>query len=395
MKRIDVIFPAYINATIGPTGTLRRLIRDKDKLKLRGYVLEVFTGDLLMNHDVSNENSTYDFTKGLSRRSKIKEFIKKSRILSVLFMLREQYRHKKLVNYYISLDRKADIVVFHELNCCYYYLKLRKILNKTVLFFHSDGKRWEMLYKAYPKLKGSIFMKFMNKHYNYTISNLDKYVFIAKNGQTNFLEENKQINIEQTAFFHNGIDDIKISKSDKNYDYKYRLVCTGSVCTRKGQYIVINAINKLPKDILANFHFTLLGDGNDLPSLKEFVAKNNLSANISFIGNVPNEKINEYLIDSNIFILMSNNEGLPISIIEAMRANLPIISTKIAGIPELVDSRNGVLINPSIEQLVEIFLNMDKYNWNKMGNESRERFVSEFSFDKMRNSYCDMLDSLL
>ena len=46
---------------------------------------------------------------------------------------------------------------------------------------------------------------------------------------------------------------------------------------------------------------------------------------------------------------MSNNEGLPISIIEAMRSELPIISTKVAGIPELVSNNyNGLLIEPNV-----------------------------------------------
>ena len=43
MKKVDVIFPNYINAAIGPTGTLRRLLKNKEYLRARGYELEIFT----------------------------------------------------------------------------------------------------------------------------------------------------------------------------------------------------------------------------------------------------------------------------------------------------------------------------------------------------------------
>ena len=63
MKKVDVIFPAYINATIGPTGTLRRLLKNKDYLKKRGYELEIFTYDYLVS---GGKVEAVDFTKGLS-----------------------------------------------------------------------------------------------------------------------------------------------------------------------------------------------------------------------------------------------------------------------------------------------------------------------------------------
>ncbi len=94
--------------------------------------------------------------------------------------------------------------------------------------------------------------------------------------------------------------------------------------------------------------------------------------------------------------LMSNNEGLPISIIEAMRAGLPIISTNISGIPEQVTSfYNGILIKPIVSDLVNVLNDLSKYDWKTMGENSRKRFENEFSLpDQMLKAYCDMLDRL-
>jgi glycosyltransferase involved in cell wall biosynthesis len=110
---------------------------------------------------------------------------------------------------------------------------------------------------------------------------------------------------------------------------------------------------------------------------------------------VPNEQVHAKLSNANIYILMSNNEGLPISIIEGMRAGLAVISTSVAGIPEMVKpGYNGVLVEPTVTSLLEVLKNIVQYDWEAMGANSRKRFESEFSFDKMKKAYCDMLDSI-
>ena len=96
-----------------------------------------------------------------------------------------------------------------------------------------------------------------------------------------------------------------------------------------------------------------------------------------------------------IFILMSSNEGLPISIIEAMRAGLPVITTNLAGMPEQVETgRNGVLIACKADALAELLGRMEEYDWEAMGQESRRRFEREFTFSLMLQQYCAMLEGV-
>ena len=117
---------------------------------------------------------------------------------------------------------------------------------------------------------------------------------------------------------------------------------------------------------------------------------------MTFYGSVSNNDIHEKLSQEDIFILMSNNEGLPISIIEAMRAGLPVISTTVSGIPEQVRPLyNGILIEPSVKELVNVLNDLPKYDWEGMGKNSRIRFENEFTFTQMMNSYCDMLDKII
>ena len=391
MKKVDVIFPANINATIGPTGTLRRLLKNKDYLKKRGYELEIFTYDYLVS---GGKVEAVDFTKGLSQRSKVKQYIKRNSFFSMLFVLRRMWKAKLLVEKYATLGRTPDIVIFHEVDACYAYLKQVKSPARKVCFFHSNGKRWEMFLKSWPKLKNSFFLNFLNKRMDFVIRSLDRYVFIARIGQQNFLRENPAIEASKTVFFHNGIDDKPLVKGGRDRsDFKYRLCCTGTVCRRKGQYLIIEALYRLDKEIREQIHLSLFGTGADLSVLQDRVIEYKLVDQVTFYGNVANNEIHEKLCQEDIFVLMSDNEGLPISIIEAMRAGLPVISTNVAGIPEQVEPLyNGVLIEPNADALLEVLKHINDYDWKTMGQNSRRRFEKEFSFDQMLRSYCDMLD---
>jgi glycosyltransferase involved in cell wall biosynthesis len=400
MLQVDVLKSGSLKSPIGPTGTLRRLKRDEDYVKERGYELKIFSADSFCN--TGNSNSTKNNNNANKRlKNNIKSFVTKNRLLSILFTIRTMHHARRLVYNYKKLNRKPDIIVFHDFFVYDQFVRLVDNDAKKVLFFHSDGLKFEMLYKNFPKLRTSLFAKHLERRFDKAVEKLDKIVFIAKIGQKNFLSTNPHIDPAKTTFFHNGIDDlideqknepIKIPDHKK---FKYRLICTGTISERKGQYLIIKALSKINRDILKDIHLTLLGSGSQLAYLEEFVNKNNLSRHVSFEGSVDNSIVYKYLKQANIYILMSNNEGLPISIIEAMRSSLPIISTNIAGIPELVRNNfNGVLLDPDETQLINLLNTIKQYNWEEMGNNSRSRFENEFTFGQMKQAYCDMLDSL-
>ena len=92
---------------------------------------------------------------------------------------------------------------------------------------------------------------------------------------------------------------------------------------------------------------------------------------------------------------MSSNEGLPISILEAMRVGMPIIGTNVAGIPECIENGyNGFLLEPDEKQLSSLLKKLPEYDWERMGKNSRDKFEREFTFDRMMKEFCDMYDAL-
>jgi glycosyltransferase involved in cell wall biosynthesis len=393
MKNLDIICSFYINSPIGPAMSLRRFIRDKNYLEERGYKLEVFSYDLLK----TGENGKgFDFSPGLKSRNRLRTCIKKYWILSVLFNIRSLFIASKMIKKYESLRRNPDIVIFHsDINYCYQYLKQINSGAKKGLFIEIDGTTSELFLNSYPKLKNNFLLKIFIKNAIYVYEHCDKFVFVAQKVLDNFLLKNSSVEKRKTLFFPYGVDDKPIIASSDNNCFQYRLCCTGTICERKGQYIIIEALNLLDASIKKDIHLTLIGNGLDFENLKNKVKQYKLEENVIFKGTISNDKIHEELCKASIYILMSNNEGLPISIIEGMRAGLPIISTKIAGIPELVTPHyNGILIEPNVNELLSVLHNISNYDWKSMGMKSRERFEIEFTFEKMRKSYCDMLDDL-
>jgi len=88
----------------------------------------------------------------------------------------------------------------------------------------------------------------------------------------------------------------------------------------------------------------IIGDGSQYSYLKNLVENKRLQDNIRFLGEIPNEKLNDYYNQSKIFLLTSESEGLPATLIEAMLAEMCVISTDVGSISNLIENNfNGFL----------------------------------------------------
>lgn len=409
MKQVDIIRPGSINAIIGPVGTLKRMLKNQDYFNARGYHVTVFTNESIQNGPIlmPSPASIPIVTWKTKLRKRIGSYIrmkaKNSVLLSKYFLDNGLKSTEALIDYYISLDRHPDIIEFHSnLECCLYLRKRKEKDAKTVMFLHTDGIPLKMTLQYYPCLEGTGYFKKMQDDFAWTVANTDRIVFIAKIGQKNFLSFYPNRSLNDTSVIINGIDDLtkeqlkevaEIRKEGEASEFKFRLCCTGTINTRKGHRYIIEALHGLPSELLKMVHVDFMGDGGERPVLESLVKHWGLEEHVTFYGLVPNVEVYRYLAKNNIYILMSQNEGLPISIIEAMRAGLPIISTKVSGIPELINiGENGFLLNPNSKELMDLLLDLPNIDWIKMGNNSRKRFEKEFTFERMEKEFCDMFD---
>ena len=124
------------------------------------------------------------------------------------------------------------------------------------------------------------------------------------------------------------------------------LLFVGRLHTVKGLKYLIEAM-KIISHKHAKVNLVLVGGGNERQYLHEMVKKLRLSKCVLFVGQVPNSKISEYMFASDIFVLPSLSEGLPVTILEALAAGLPIVTTNVRGLPEIVkNGENGFTVDP-------------------------------------------------
>ena len=139
--------------------------------------------------------------------------------------------------------------------------------------------------------------------------------------------------------------------------YEKKVVYLGQIRETKGLDELLNAAKILGDDYSFDLYGTLFDKKYNQSLLDEY-------SNVMYKGRVHNEKVYETLARYDILVLPSYMEGYPGVLIEAFGVGLPVVSTELPSIKEMVDGSNGLLIEPkNVQQLIEAFkiFNVDNY----------------------------------
>lgn len=142
---------------------------------------------------------------------------------------------------------------------------------------------------------------------------------------------------------------------------KVSFVFFGRIGQRKGVFDLIRAFAALHFEQKAGSRLTLAGDG-EVEQARKLVESLDLTNQVTVLDWLGPDQRDALLSKADVFVLPSYNEGLPMALLEAMAWGLPVITTPVGGIPELItQGQNGLLVNPgniqelsgSIEALIE------------------------------------------
>lgn len=138
---------------------------------------------------------------------------------------------------------------------------------------------------------------------------------------------------------------------------KNQMVCVGRICEQKGQLLLIEAV-KLLKEQGQDFHLVLAGDGEMRQEVEALIHQYQLQSQVTITGWISSNQVRDCILESELLVLPSFAEGLPVVIMESMSLKRPVISTYVAGIPELVKSSENGWLCPAgdIHALVEVML---------------------------------------
>lgn len=152
---------------------------------------------------------------------------------------------------------------------------------------------------------------------------------------------------------HCGVDQAFLHQPPVAIPETPQLVCVGRLCEDKGQLLLVQAAKQLLMEGL-KFKLVLVGDGELRPQLEALIQREHLQESIQITGWASSTEVRQQILNARTFILPSFAEGLPVVLMEALALGRPVISTYVAGIPELVKPGvSGWLVPPgSIDALV-------------------------------------------
>lgn len=165
----------------------------------------------------------------------------------------------------------------------------------------------------------------------------------------------------------------------------HQFVCVGRLCEQKGQLLLIEAVREL-KALGKQFHLILAGDGEMRSEIESLIHLYGLEKYVSITGWVSSDKVKQLLLSSSAMVLPSFAEGLPVVIMEAMSLKCPVVSTYVAGIPELVkNGENGWLVPAgdvqALSQTLEKVMDTEQGMINTMAEQGRMAAISRHSIE--------------
>jgi glycosyltransferase involved in cell wall biosynthesis len=178
-----------------------------------------------------------------------------------------------------------------------------------------------------------------------------------------------------------------------------RLVCVGRLCEQKGQLLLVKAIPALVKEG-RKFELILVGDGEHRAAVERLIAENNLGGCVSVTGWASAHRVKEEILRARALILPSFAEGLPVVLIEAMALGRPVLSTYVAGIPELViDGKTGWLFPAGSEEdmldAIRACLDAPKETLTAMGELGRARALERHDVMKEAEKLTSLFEAIL
>ncbi len=288
--------------------------------------------------------------------------------------------------YTFSLNRKIDIIHVHGYTAAIAGSLVKKLLNKPVVAtFHLLPKYTERstpLLDIIEKSISSALFAQIDAIINVSKWNLLEMKKSGIKNSTNLLIRNwvphsvTNVPSEQDSVY-NERDSKKVSS-----DQELQLILIGRLSKQKGFDIFIKAANILSKKKL-KFKAKIIGTGIERNNLLKLCEKLGLKNSIDFLGFISDSKKKSILNSSDIFVLPSRFEGLPLTILEAMYFEKPVIATDINGIKEVITNEvDGLIVNctaKDIAQKLELLLTNDYFR-NEIAKNARKKVEQKFSF---------------
>ena len=150
------------------------------------------------------------------------------------------------------------------------------------------------------------------------------------------------LSLNRVPMVHNPVDVKRFASGERTEDGQFRFITAGRFSLEKNQQMMYRAFASFV-DSGNNARLLMLGKGAEEENLKSLARELKIDDRIDYAGFVPN--VEDYLKTADVFLLSSHYEAQPLCVLEAMAAGLPVISTDVGGVADIVTD-NGILVAP-------------------------------------------------
>lgn len=306
----------------------------------------------------------------------------------------ERLENKGIKIYYLNKKKGMDLSIIHRIK------KVIRVEQPDVVHTHLDSLKYVGLATIFKKIKiVHTIHSLAEKESGGIASKINRRLFRTRvvpvalsEAVEQSIERMYQLPLEQVTVIYNGIDLSKcIVKQEYVIKNELKILHIGRFAEAKNHIGILKAF-KLFHEKYPNSKLQLIGDGEKKAEAEQFVADNELSEAVEFLGLKDN--VYGYLHDADIFTLPSLYEGIPMTLIEAMGTGLPIVATKVGGIPDMLkDQESALLVDVDEEQIAGAFMELaqNEEKRARLGLAAKQgsiKFSAELMAEKYLQIYC-------
>lgn len=401
MKKVAIIYNQSLKAVQGINYVNNSFVEGQRYFKDKGFELKsIFAPDGVFECEgkdrldlIGSNVGTLSYERERRLRSLLREVLSSKYLLgaSVKYYFNHIRNAQKAVSRFLKRSSEYDYIIFQDENSAAEYFKCTQKNErlKCILILHCSKEIYEQTRLQFPALfANKYWTKYVDKSTRYVFEEIDKIVYLSQRAV-----DYSPVHLNKKTYIFNGEEDLKEHILEEVHS-PVNFVSVASMAWRKGQELVIEAMAMLPKNRLNKIKYHLIGAGPQMSELEALVTKCNLSNNVIFYGS--RNDVPELLKDMDVFILPSKSEGLPMSIIEALRQGMYLVATDTGAIPEMIAQGCGELIERDSAQIAQCMIRILTENvvTLEVKKKAREHYLRNFTLQNMIYHYCDILENL-
>jgi glycosyltransferase involved in cell wall biosynthesis len=230
----------------------------------------------------------------------------------------------------------------------------------------------------------------------YVVDKIEKAAALLFNCQSvRQMAEGAGLRNAKTVVIYHGVDVDQFQPDPNRTEFGRKIITVAQLIPRKNHQLLLQAFAKLPLEIRDTSTLEFVGGGPCRLELEEQARELGIGDRVNFAGQPSHEELVRHLQEADLFCLPTLSEGMPVAVIEAMACGLPVVASKVDGIPESVrEDITGLLVPPQdVDALRNALLRALTRDWDRQA--IRQEVLAKFTWRLYAEKVAELYRGLL